>query len=296
MAPDTNHEGASALAERLRAAIAKEFAARGDGVTVSLGVATFPDHAPSVEGVMHDAGQAVQAARRLGGDCAVVYDVHVARSLFAAIGGPREQSGADLGAVLGLAEVLDIRDTGTSSHSQTVGRYTEAIARELGLPAVAVDRLRLGGLLHDIGKIAVPDAVLKKAGPLTEAEWERMRKHPEIGALMLDAANLEDISRWVAAHHERPDGLGYPHGLVADEIPLGAKIVAVADAYEAMTADRPYRKALTAADARAELRRCAGTHFDEAVVEAFLVVLDRGAASREPGGRRDRSVPAAGDA
>jgi HD-GYP domain-containing protein (c-di-GMP phosphodiesterase class II) len=132
-----------------------------------------------------------------------------------------------------------------------------------------------------IGKLGVADAVLKKPGPLTDEEWVEMRRHPELGARILDHANLRDISGWVLAHHERIDGRGYPHGLAGDEIPLEARILAVADAYEAMTADRAYRAALGHDAAQEELRAGSGTQFDPAVVEAFLAVVT-------PGGRRAR--------
>ena len=180
-----------------------------------------------------------------------------------------------------LAETLDLRDVGTARHSQTVGRYAECIARELGLADDRVERIRAAGVLHDIGKLGVADAVLKKPGPLTDEEWVEMRRHPELGARILDHANLRDISGWVRAHHERIDGLGYPRGSAGDAIPLEARILAVADAYEAMTADRAYRAAMSHGEAQAELRAGSGTQFDPQVVEAFLAVL-------APGGRRVR--------
>jgi putative nucleotidyltransferase with HDIG domain len=177
--------------------------------------------------------------------------------------------------VLTLAEALDIRDTGTARHSRTVGGYAELMARELGLEPALVERVRLAGVLHDVGKIGVPDAILGKRGPLNPSEWLEMRKHPEIGARILGSPYFDDLRLWVLAHHERPDGRGYPFGLAGDEIPLEARIVAVADAYEAMTTDRVYRPSLGEAAAREELRRCAGTQFDERVVEAFLHALER---------------------
>jgi HD-GYP domain-containing protein (c-di-GMP phosphodiesterase class II) len=135
-------------------------------------------------------------------------------------------------------------------------------------------------VLHDIGKLGVADAVLKKPGPLTDDEWAEMRRHPELGARILDHANLRDISAWVLAHHERIDGRGYPHGLAGGEIPLEARILAVADAYEAMTADRAYRAALGHEAAQEELRDGAGTQFDPTVVEAFVATLTRGRRTR----------------
>ena len=149
------------------------------------------------------------------------------------------------------------------------------MARELGLAPEHVERVRLAGVLHDIGKIGVPDSILRKPGVLTEDEYAQMRKHPEIGARILGGTDLADIRDWILTHHERPDGKGYPHGLADRQISLEAKILAVADAYEAMTSDRVYRRSIGLASARDELRDCAGTQFDPRVVEAFLSVLDR---------------------
>jgi HD-GYP domain-containing protein (c-di-GMP phosphodiesterase class II) len=137
-----------------------------------------------------------------------------------------------------------------------------------------IARLRAAGVLHDIGKLGIPDAVLHKAGPLDDEELTEIRRHPELGASILEHANLRDIATWVLAHHERVDGHGYPSGLRGEEIPLEARVLAVADAYEAMTADRPYRSALPRGEALDELRRGAGEQFDGAVVRAFLRVLD----------------------
>jgi len=147
------------------------------------------------------------------------------------------------------------------------------MARELGLPRERVERIRLAGVLHDVGKIGVSDAILRKPGPLTEEEYVQMRKHPEIGARILGGSGLNDIRDWILAHHERPDGRGYPSGL--REIPLEARILAVGDAYEAMTSDRVYRASIGAEAARAELHRWAGTQFDAEIVEVFLRVLER---------------------
>jgi putative nucleotidyltransferase with HDIG domain len=183
-----------------------------------------------------------------------------------------EAAGAEqqLTAVLLLAESLDLRDTGTARHSQTVGELARATAHELGLPYERVERIRVAGVLHDLGKLAIPDAILHKPGRLDDAEWREMHRHPETGARILAHAGLQDIAGWVHAHHERVDGRGYPRGLTGAQIPLEAKILAVADAYEAMIADRPYRAGLEPAIAQAELRDCAGTQFDPAVVDAFL--------------------------
>ena len=164
-----------------------------------------------------------------------------------------------LDAVILLSETLDLRDISTSAHSQTVARYAATIAEELGLDAERKERVRLAGMVHDLGKIGVPDHVLLKPGSLTAGEWQQMQRHPEIGAQILDSASLHDLASWVLAHHERPDGTGYPLRLSGDAVSLEARILAVADAYEAMTSDRPYRAAMPAQAAREELLRHRGT-------------------------------------
>jgi putative nucleotidyltransferase with HDIG domain len=274
--PDCDSHGAYAAAERLRSAVREALEGLPASITVSLGVATYPDHGATAEAVLHAAGQGVAAAEQLGRDRTVIYNPEIASLVLAAESrSASTDRGSNLAAVLAITEVLDIRDASTAMHSQTVGRYAETIARELGLSEELVDRIGLAGILHDVGKIAVPDGVLSKPGPLTDDEYAQMKKHPEVGALIVDGADLKDVASWVMAHHERPDGRGYPHGLSGPDIPLEARILAVADAYEAMTVDRCYRRALPVMGAREELRRCAGTQFDARVVEVFLAALER---------------------
>ncbi len=180
-----------------------------------------------------------------------------------------------LAAVMLLAETLDLRDPSTALHSRTVGRLARATALTLGLPAERVERIHAAGVVHDLGKLGISDAILHKPGPLDETEWREMKRHPEVGARILEHAGLRDIAGWVRAHHERVDGLGYPDGLTGAELSLEARILAVADAYEAMIADRPYRSGVSSERACAELVRCAGSQFDADVVEAFLRALER---------------------
>jgi HD-GYP domain-containing protein (c-di-GMP phosphodiesterase class II) len=176
--------------------------------------------------------------------------------------------------VLALVEALEARADGTVSSSRVVSRYAEMIARDLELPEDVVERVRIGGLLHDVGKIGVAETVLNKPEPLDEGDWQEIRRHPLVAARILDSNAVADIRGWVLSHHERLDGRGYPHGLSGEEIPLEARILAVADAYQAMTSERIYRTAMSVAEARAELERGAGSQFDERVVAAFLKVLD----------------------
>jgi len=174
-----------------------------------------------------------------------------------------------------LGAALDSRDVGTEAHSRRVHGYAIATARAYGVPEDELTDLAHGVLLHDIGKIGIPDAILLKPGKLTDEEWQIMRRHPEIGRRLIENIPfLKGAVPIVYCHHERWDGSGYPRGLKGDEIPLGARIFAVVDAFDAMTFDRPYSRAIPFDAARAEIRRCAGTHFDPAVVEAFLRVPD----------------------
>jgi putative nucleotidyltransferase with HDIG domain len=176
--------------------------------------------------------------------------------------------------VLDLAEAVDLRFSGSARHSETVGRYAEMMARELGLSEQRISRVRLAGMLHDIGKVAISDSILNKSEKLMPEEFEAVKRHPELGAQIVEHPSLADVSGWVGEHHERPDGRGYPLGLSGGEISLEARIVAVADAYEAMTSDRSYRSSMTHAAACAEIERCAGTQFDARVARALLGLLE----------------------
>lgn len=169
-----------------------------------------------------------------------------------------------------LVQALETRSFQTHGHSERIVTFSLRLGYEAGLDKEALKNLELGALLHDIGKIGVPDQILRKPGALNEEEWSKMKLHPLHGQQIIrNIAFLEAASRIVAQHHERWDGSGYPFGLSGDEIDVGARIFAVADAFDAMTSDRVYRRGCGYAAALAELERCAGTQFDPAVVEAF---------------------------
>jgi putative nucleotidyltransferase with HDIG domain len=172
-----------------------------------------------------------------------------------------------------LVTALQVRDADTYEHSKRVALVSLRLARKLSLGRTEMESLALGALLHDIGKIRVPDAILHKPGKLTPEEWRRMRNHPLYGLQILSGIEfLEGASRVVVQHHEKWDGSGYPWGLAGEEIDRNARIFAVADAYDAMTSDRVYRAGLTYETAAAELNQGAGTHFDPKVVEAFCSI------------------------
>lgn len=276
--PGTGPKGAWLMAERLRARIADIPMPGCAPLTASVGIAAFPEHGRSVGDAVHAADAAMYEAKTSGRDRCVVFDPRTVPEQ--ADGGGRTRGGheAYVASVLALAAAVDARDPHTRAHSDRVGAFAAAIAARIGMDGDRVEEVRIAGMLHDVGKVGISDAVLFKNGALTAAEWAEMRRHPEIGANLLVHPELADVRGWVLHHHERPDGRGYPHGLAGDAIPLEALILGIADAYEAMTADRPYRAGMAEGDARAELIAGRGAQFDADLVDAFLAVLDSPAA------------------
>ena len=181
---------------------------------------------------------------------------------------------ARLQAAAALAGAVDARDAYVGSHSQRVGEYAAAVAARMNLPPEEVELIRLAGKLHDLGKLAIPEEILRKRGALTPREREVLERHPQIGEHMLDPLGIEPVAPWVLHHHERWDGDGYPANLAGERIPIGARIIFAADSFDAMTSERVYRPALTFDEARDELRRCAGSQFDPVVIVALLEELE----------------------
>lgn len=176
-----------------------------------------------------------------------------------------------------LANAIETRDSYTHAHMRRLNAYATMLAQELDWEREQIEDLEFGAILHDIGKIYVPEAVLQKEGKLDDAEMADMRKHPEVGAHMIkDIPYLASATPMVLYHHERWDGDGYPEGLAGEEIPLGARVLAVADAFDAMTSNRPYRDALSPDVAFQEILNCSGAQFDPEIVEALKVCWDAG--------------------
>ncbi len=274
--PGCGEPQARAVAEALRRG-ARACAPVPWGLRLSAGVAGTGSGPRDAERLLRAATRALVAAKRLGRDRVVAYDASTIEPLLEALGREEVQDDHHLAAVLLLAETLDLRDAGTARHSQTVGRYARAVAHRLGFSAARVERMRIAGLLHDVGKLAVADAVLHKPGALDDVELAEIRRHPEVGARIVGNAGLGDVAEWVLAHHEHWDGSGYPRGLRGTAIPVEARVLAVADAYEAMTARRPYRPTpMTPVEAQRELRRHAGTQFDPDVVACALELAESG--------------------
>ena len=173
--------------------------------------------------------------------------------------------------IAGLAEALLERDRYTGEHSESVVELVDSVARGLGLKEAEAAHIRAAALLHDIGKVAIPDDVLNKEGPLDDDEWKIMRDHPVIGERILRAVpGMGPVARIVRHEHERWDGGGYPDGLSGEEIPIGSRVILACDAYHAMTSDRPYRKAMPHAEAIRELSDCAGKQFDPEVTRMLI--------------------------
>jgi len=175
--------------------------------------------------------------------------------------------------LLGLVAALDLREHNTRLHSQRVREYTELIADRLGVDEKMKREIGFGALLHDVGKIAVPDQILLKPGKLTDQEWDEMRKHPEAGYRIVKRIGfLKEAAEIVYTHHEQFDGSGYPRRIKNESIPLGARMFMVADVYDALTSERPYRSPMTYQEATAEIRKLSGSHFDPAIVDTFMSI------------------------
>ncbi|MBI3976805.1 MAG: diguanylate cyclase [Chloroflexi bacterium] len=277
--PGTGSQEALAVAERIRRAIAGHLfqmsATSEDRVTVSIGVATALQDATDRDGLLKAVDDALYYAKRMGRNQVWAWRDIVVEETSA--NRPEWWEQLQLNAIRSLATVVDVRDAYTHHHGDQVARLATTTGRALGLSAADLRALMLAGTVHDVGKIGIPDRILGKAGPLTDDERSVIKGHPALGEHILQQVRgLEEIALLVRAHHERWDGAGYPDGLKGEEIPLLARVLAVADAFHAMTSDRPYRKALAVARALRELRREAGRQLDPQVVEAFCQAVERG--------------------
>lgn len=243
-------------------------------ITISIGIAVYPDDTDE-ENIVHLADQAMYTAKSLGKNRVILAsDMNISKNK------EYQRKIVDqrwiFNTVLSLTRAVEVKDSYTHSHSEMVSRYAATVASSMGLKDEEVHRVSIAGLLHDVGKIGVPDHILNKEGRLTEDEFNIMKTHPVLGYnILANVEELKDILPYVLYHHERPDGKGYPNGLKKDEIPLGARIIGVVDAFHSMTSARPYRKApLTLEKAISELEKGKGTQFDEEVVETFLTLVD----------------------
>jgi diguanylate cyclase (GGDEF)-like protein len=267
------HEGLS-IAKSIIERVAETDCDYGGALSMSAGIATYPQHGVERNELVRVADSALYLAKDQGKNTVRVYrpDLIELAELRRLAEGP--DRAARLRAAASLAHAVDARDAYTGSHSYMVGELAARVAQRMGLDSEAVELTRLAGSLHDLGKLAIPEEILRKPGPLNEAERLVLERHPQIGYRMLDSLGVEPVATWVLYHHERWDGDGYPERKIGPEIPLGARILFVADAYDAMTTDRVYRSRLSHDRAITELERCAGTQFDPQVVAAFKAEFD----------------------
>ena len=242
-------------------------------VTISVGIACFPGQADDADGLQRMADGALYWSKHHGKNRSFVYSPKVVRIHSAKELEWETERMARLRAAKNIVRFVDAKDPSTANHSETVSALAAAIAAQLGLDEIAVDQLALGGLLHDIGKIGIPDSLLQAPRALTAVEFETIKAHPALGYSLLEGLGIAPIDEWVLHHHENWNGSGYPDGLSGEEIPLGARIIRVADAFEAMTSDRPYRKAQSVEYALAELRANSGRQFEPAAVAAVEACL-----------------------
>jgi diguanylate cyclase (GGDEF)-like protein/putative nucleotidyltransferase with HDIG domain len=302
--PETDTRNAKYMAEYITYTLSCCFVDDVGPVKVSVGVATYPDSAQEQEKLLLLAEQAMFISQAKGykeGMSAIVsaedfnFWDDVAINSFAEILAKRHfENGINfedelvkrinnveilnhnnlMEMVTSLAGAIDAKDPYTKGHSTSVSRYSEALARAINLPEADVERIKIGAMLHDIGKIGIPENVLKKPGKLDDDEWEIMKQHPTIGAEKVLAPNeaLREFIPIVKFHHERLDGKGYPNGLKGEEIPLEARIVSVADAYHALVSDRPYRKGMPIEKACSILQEGAGIQWDSDLVRQFITI------------------------
>jgi diguanylate cyclase (GGDEF)-like protein len=272
--PDRDGQSAAAIARTVAERVA-QVSAGSVPATLCIGIATFPEHGETGNDLLRVADVALYRAKEGGKNAIEVYDHDVAELTILRRLAQAPGRGARLEAAAALAEAVDDRAGLSGGHSWIVGELAERLAETLGLDSLQIELIRLAGRLHDLGKLAVPEEILRKPTALTDADRLVLQRHPQIGFRMLEPLGVEPISHWVLHHHERFDGTGYPDGLAGRVIPLGARILFVADAFDAMTEERVYRSARSPEEAKAELRRCAGTQFDDELVEAFLTMLAR---------------------
>jgi diguanylate cyclase (GGDEF)-like protein len=268
--PGTGREEAVASADRLLEAAGSVGFQIGGGKTVplamSIGLAVCPDDSSQGEELLAYADASLYEAKQARGNNVVVAHAKSKDGLF--------EKRTALGVLEALVLAVDRKDSYTHAHSQRNAELAVKLGRAVGMSEAGLAALRIAGLLHDVGKIGIPDEILQKPGPLTIAEHAVMREHVSLSNLIIHGVpNLQDVSDAVYCHHERWDGKGYPRGLKGKEIPLPGRIMAVVDAYSAMTMDRPYRKALSHDDAIEELRRCSGAQFDPRLVTEFIGIV-----------------------
>jgi diguanylate cyclase (GGDEF)-like protein len=275
--PETPTEQAEVLAERLRAKIESDPYLAAYGVTASCGIATFPVHGPTHTEIIVAAHAGIDVAQQEGGNRVRVASRAAQLAYADVLRRSMEALGHKLERLNEFTLYGDPKNPSTQHHLRRVSRLAVQVARQMGLTDSFIKELRLGGVHHDIGMMYVPKNILRKPPPLTPEEFEIVKTHASKGAEMYLkmpqlGINPENVGAMVRHHHEAFDGSGYPDGLKCENIPLGARIIAVAEAFDAIVSDRVYQQGRSVEEAVAELRRCSGTQFDPKVVDAFVSI------------------------
>jgi diguanylate cyclase (GGDEF)-like protein len=276
--PDSDAWGAERVVERLRSAIAAVPIRGGrTNLAFSAGIAEYPRDARDQQGLMRLADGALYRAKRSGRNRCVVYSSFVDAPLSLQEEAERARTAGLANTVYALARAVDLKDGYTHQHSARVAQYAAVLARELGMSEEEIEQIRTAGILHDVGKVGVADAVLLKPARLTEDEFLEMQRHSALGRDIVQGAGMPEIADWVLYLHERWDGRGYPHKLEGEEIPLASRVLGVADAFEAMTSSRLYRRGMAVEKALVELEKSAGHQFDPMVAQRMVDLVRAGA-------------------
>jgi diguanylate cyclase (GGDEF)-like protein len=276
--PDSDAWGAERVVERLRSAVAAApLRERRTRLAFSAGIAEYPRDARDQQGLMRLADGALYRAKRSGRNRCVVYSSFVDAPLSLQEEAERARTAGLANTVYALARAVDLKDGYTHQHSARVAQYAALLARELGMTEEEIEQIRTAGILHDVGKVGVADAVLLKPARLTEDEFLEMQRHSTLGRDIVQGAGMPEIAEWVLYLHERWDGRGYPHKLEGEDIPLASRVLGVADAFEAMTSSRLYRRGMPVEKALLELEKSAGEQFDPAVAQRLVDLVRAGA-------------------
>jgi diguanylate cyclase (GGDEF)-like protein/putative nucleotidyltransferase with HDIG domain len=287
--PHTTMDDAWVVADRVRQAIAEEMEKREIDITCSIGLASHPSDGVISGELITVADTALYFAKRTGGNRVYLSSKILSESQDNA-GTYARRNG--LSAIYALVSTVEAKDPYTYGHSRKVNTYAVALAEAIGLSPDEVSRVSTAALLHDIGKIGVPDKVLNKKGKLNAEDWEAIKSHPRLGATIVgNIPNLAPCVSIILHHHERWDGSGYPEGLKGEQIPIEARILAIADSFEAMSSARPYRPALCGEKVLKELRRGAGSQFDPELVEVFIRIIEAGLPEEARAGQNPPSEP-----
>jgi len=321
--PETNAEQAYVLGDKLRLWLANDPLLREKKITASVGIATYPQHATTPQELIQIADASMYLAKHQGGNNIISADhykiseqkqwqrnvleaylgvtikrlfatgpeafdevYHRLEQVISSLGSPGEWQELPtpvLETVTSLAFAIDAKDHYTQGHSQNVARYCMQLARHLNISEKELEEVRLAAVLHDVGKIGVPERLLNKPGPLDAEEFEQMKQHSVLGAKILEPLrSIQNIQKIVRHHHERWDGTGYPDGLKGEAIPLASRMIGIADAYDTMVTERTYKRSRNRQEAYEELRRCSGSQFDPRLVDAFLDAMGAELIAEEP--------------